>query len=84
MDVNFVKRRSPEKWEFIISGEETILNPFKKKLALNKNISFVSFNKPHPQIDEVRFIIKGKSIKSSVKKAVSELKSELTSLAKLF
>lgn len=84
MRINFTKRRSSNQWEFIVSGEETILNPLKKKLAENKDVSFVSYNKPHPQIDEIKFIIKGKKIKSAVKKALGDLKSELNSFTKHF
>jgi len=84
MEIKFVKPRSKTEWEFVIAGEETILNPIKRHLVLDSNVSFTGFRKDHPLLEGTTFVIKGKNVESSLKKAIKAFEAELKGLSKAF
>jgi len=81
MEVSF-KKRSKTEWDLIITGEETIFNPIKKYLVDDSTITFAGFAKEHPQLEGVKFIIKGSNVEASFKKAVKSFESDLKALSK--
>ncbi len=84
MKLKFTKPKTKTEWNLFITGEETIFNPIKKQLADDPSISFVGFKKNHPQLEGITFIIKGKNVETSFKKAIKELTAELKELNTLF
>lgn len=83
MEVRFNKN-DKDFYEFIVTGDEIVLNPIKKNLILDETVSFAGFRKELPFLEGTTFTIKGKNVEASLKKAVKAYESELKELSKLF
>ena len=83
MDIEFITKNKDE-WVLLVKGEETILNPIRKKLALDESIIFVGLKRDHPILEGIKLIIKGKNVEASFKKAVKSFETELKALSKEF
>jgi len=83
MEVKILKE-SKNEIEFEVIGEKTLLNPLKNKLLEYENVEFAEWKIEHPLISNPTFYLRVKKdgVRETLKKAIDELKAELSELIK--
>jgi DNA-directed RNA polymerase subunit L len=79
-----VKRETKKEFEFEVIENDTILNPLKQRLLMNKDVEYAEWSVDHPLLSNPTFYVRVKKggAKQAVKKAIKELKEDIDALRK--
>jgi len=77
-----IKKSTKKEIEFEVIDENTILNPLKEKLLMNKDVEYAEWTVEHPLLSNPKFYVrvKKREAKEIVREAIEELKEEIDTL----
>lgn len=74
-----VKKETKKEFELEVIEDNTILNPLKQRLLMNKDVEYAEWSVDHPLLSNPTFYVRVKKgeAKEAVKKAIQELKEDI-------